>query len=335
MKKLFTFTLLICFSLLSIAQYTLTIDDVSFNNGVITDYLKTTETDIIIPDNFNGETVTTIGQNAFRENKLTSVSIPNSVTSIGNYAFYLNQLTSITIPNSVTEIGDNAFKSNRLTNVTISNSLTSIGYKVFAWNDLTSVTIPNSVTTIGKQAFDENKLTSVVIPNSVTRIEEYAFYINQLPSVTIPNSVNYIGTGAFKYNQLTSVTIPNSVTTIGTEAFDGNQLTSFVLPTPTEAGNWNIGTAGQPTSVLTSEYIYTIDVTTSINIETKKTIRFYPNPATTNIVVTSKYNDAIEIYNANGVLVLETASESINISNLSAGIYFIKQNEHIAKFIKQ
>ena len=65
MKKLFTSSLLLCLSLLSIAQYTLTIDDVTFENGIITNYLNSTEKDIIIPDEFNGKGVEEIGIGGF------------------------------------------------------------------------------------------------------------------------------------------------------------------------------------------------------------------------------------------------------------------------------
>lgn len=41
--------------------------------------------------------------------RITSVNIPNSVTTIGNNAFKNCDLTSITIPNSVTTIGTDAF----------------------------------------------------------------------------------------------------------------------------------------------------------------------------------------------------------------------------------
>ncbi|MDY3480686.1 leucine-rich repeat protein, partial [Riemerella anatipestifer] len=38
--------------------------------------------------------------------------IPNSVTHIGDWAFRDNQLTSVEIPNSVTHIGNGAFRDN-------------------------------------------------------------------------------------------------------------------------------------------------------------------------------------------------------------------------------
>jgi len=50
--------------------------------------------------------VRTIGDWAFSENKLTSVTIPNRVTQIGEAAFIDNELTNIKISDSVTVIGE-------------------------------------------------------------------------------------------------------------------------------------------------------------------------------------------------------------------------------------
>lgn len=187
MKKLLFLFCFISFSLCTHAQYTLTESDVTFSDGVITDYINTTEKDIIIPDNFDGVAVTAIGDAVFEENELTGVVIPNSVTSIGEKAFRKNALMNVTIPNSVTSIGERAF----------------------AYNELTSLTIPNSIITIESWTFYDNKLTSVTIPNSVTSIGASSLRSNALTSVTIPNSVTYIGSWAFDDNVLTDFILPS------------------------------------------------------------------------------------------------------------------------------
>jgi hypothetical protein len=191
-------------------------------------------TTMTIPSTVTGSgttyNVTSIVANAFRNNSLTSVTIPDSVTSIGSYAFYNNSLISVTIGNSVTSIGDNAFRNNSLTSVTIGNSVTSIGDNAFYNNSLISVTIGSSVTSIGGYAFSQNSLTSVTIPDSVISIGGYAFSQNSLTSVTIGNSVTSIGGSAFRNNSLTSVTIPDSVTSIGSYALPIPEIPQQSLP---------------------------------------------------------------------------------------------------------
>ena len=228
--KLFIF---ICFCVLSTitqAQYTLQLSDVTFSDGEITDYINTTEKNIIIPDNFNDVAVTSIGEEAFQDKQLTNVIIPNSVNSIGQSAFEDNQLTEVIIGNSVESIGENAFSFNELAEVIIGNSVESIGDNAFYENKLTQVIIPNSVTSIGESAFEDNDLTEVSIGNHVTSIGNYAFYGNQLTEVIIPDFVKSIGESAFDENKLTEVSIGNSVESIGEGAFIGNQLTEVIIP---------------------------------------------------------------------------------------------------------
>ncbi|WP_075343809.1 leucine-rich repeat domain-containing protein [Tenacibaculum agarivorans] len=229
-------TLTICF--IGFAQ-TFTVNNIEYDvlccsNNEVKITANTNTGDIVIPtqvvNNGRAYKVTIIGDDAFKNNQLTSVTIPTSIISIGNSAFSNNELTNVTIPNSVTYIGVSAFDNNKLTNVIISNSLTIIRESAFRDNELTNVIIPNGVTDIRHNAFRNNKLTSVTIPNSVINIRKRVFKDNKLINVTIPNSVTTIGESAFENNALTSVIIGNGVTTIGKSAFQINELTNVIIP---------------------------------------------------------------------------------------------------------
>ena len=148
--------------------------------------------------------------------KVDELVIPNTITKIGDYAFKYCKLTSVEIPNSVTNIGMGAFYSSSLTSVNIPNSVTTIGKYAFSFcTSLTSVDIPNSVTTIKDNTFSwcEN-LPSVTIPNSVETIETHAFYAcDRLMNISIGSSVSSIGELALA----TGCTLDGLIMTVGME----------------------------------------------------------------------------------------------------------------------
>ncbi len=198
----------------------------SSENGVLFNKDKTeivcypegkTDTSYSIPDS-----VTSIGESAFKGCTLESLIIPNSITSIGDSAFYeCGYLKNIVIPDSVTSIGERAFGCCGITSITIPDSVTSIGDFVFECSSVNNIIIPDSVTSIGEGAFWLSGLTSITIPDSVTSIGNYAFEeCAVLESVIIGNGVKSIGEGAFYWcRALESVTIGNSVTSIDYGAF--------------------------------------------------------------------------------------------------------------------
>jgi hypothetical protein len=163
----------------------LTVDPIltwTTTNGevTITDCDETASGELVIPDTIEGNPVTSIGDDAFRDcGSLTSITIPGGVTSIGVAAFRdCTSLTSMTIPDSVTSIGGAAFyQCTGLTNITIPDGVTSIENGTFrGCISLTSITIPNGVTSIGQSAFYNcSNLTTVSIPDSVTSIGDRAF----------------------------------------------------------------------------------------------------------------------------------------------------------------
>jgi hypothetical protein len=201
---------------------------------------RNTATDIVIPSTVSDGTttysVTTIGDDAFYGNALTSVTIGNSVTTIGESAFYGNALTSVIIPDSVTTIGDYAFQVNALTSVVIPDSVTTIGDGAFYGNTLTSVTIGNSVTTIESQAFKNNALTSVVIPDSVTSIGQNVFNNNALTSAHFGGNFGDFQLNMFDVNPtLTTITYCEGITSWPQDFSNGSTTitaTSIVCSPP-------------------------------------------------------------------------------------------------------
>ncbi|WP_138754073.1 leucine-rich repeat protein, partial [Paenibacillus sinopodophylli] len=193
---------------------------------------------IVIPSSLDGNTVTRIDVDAFRERGLTSVTMPNTLVEIGNNTFTDNNLTTLIIPDSVTTIGSYAFARNNISSVYISESLNSLGMAAFEDNLLSSLTLPNSLSSIGSYSFKNNQLTSVSLPNNVSIILSNAFENNLLTNIVLPSSVTNIGNSAFGNNQLTNLTIPSGVTSIGQNAFESNQLTSVsISSTVTSIGN--------------------------------------------------------------------------------------------------
>ena len=177
-------------------SYTILIDDT-----VMIDSYKGVDTEIVIPSQLDGHTVSAIGSGAFFfEMDIEKVTIPDTVTLIGQQAFvYCESLTEVDLGKGVTEIGEHSFYD----------------------CDLRKLVIPDSVTSIGKTAFSDNKhLIEVTISKGLTEIPERAFAFCGLTSLDIPGNITSIGERAFLQNpNLKEVYIPATVTEIGNEAF--------------------------------------------------------------------------------------------------------------------
>lgn len=212
-----------------------------------------------VVDLSENHTLTTIGDNAFVSDGLTSLTLPTTVTTIGNGAFEYNSqltqanlgetqlqsigdlaflgtdLTSLALPSTLQTIGTAAFKYNsNLATIDFSQAtqLQSIGDMAFA-NDasLTTLSIP-TLTTMGTAAFaGATSLTSVTLGDGVKQVGDYAFSTyadgdsmiagdTALTSVTFGNGLTSIGNYAFTYDgKITTLDLPASLQSIGDYAF--------------------------------------------------------------------------------------------------------------------
>lgn len=192
--------------------------------------------------------VTSIGSNAFNQEVITSVSIPDTVTRIGSYAFYYCQkLTSLTLPDSVTEIGVKAFfQCEALTSINIPAGVTKIPSYAFAYcTALPSVTIPTGVTQIGSYAFSDCRaLTSITIPAGVTQIDSYAFAsCSGLTSAYFHGAPPDIGYNAFQScSKLTIYPTADARPWVASELYDSTAGTWNGLPISFSSYSFSDGT---------------------------------------------------------------------------------------------
>ena len=238
MKRIYSLTVIFFISLM-VRAINVEIDGIMYNINVKTDLTEVVANtshqytgDIVIPETITYEgkeyTVTAIGQGAFSQRDITSITFPNSITSIGNSAFvYCKRLNSIVLPEKLTVIGDMCFAS---------------------CESLRRAVIPDSVTLIDNSAFNScHSLDSLIIPNSVTRIEDWAFAgCKGLTYVEMSRGLTYVGRGAFgDCSALNTVIIPdlsswsminfgdynsNPLTTTKTLKINNKEIRDLVIP---------------------------------------------------------------------------------------------------------
>lgn len=159
--------------------------------------------DYVIESTYRGKPVTQISDLAFvRNNKITSVTIPDSITVIGEKAFNAcSELKTVNMSDKVTSIGSSAF---------------------YGCKSLTTFRVPAGVTTIQSGTFSGcAALTGVDFGDSkVTYIASNAFHNTGLISFKIPDTVISTGEGFLRNNkELQKVEFGNGILAVGQSAF--------------------------------------------------------------------------------------------------------------------
>lgn len=165
------------------------------------------------------------------------IYLPDGMKSIGNNAFYNTGLTSVSIPSTVTSIGEDAFygsKSLEQISFAQNSALTTIRQSAFySCSALQSFTMPNTVSSLGGYAFYNcTSLSIVTLSAALTGIPTYCFYnTSALKNIEFPQGLKTISSYAFCGSGLENAVLPIGLTSLGDEAFrDCKSLKTVELP---------------------------------------------------------------------------------------------------------
>lgn len=139
------------------------------------DLLKSKDADIVVPTSFagfEGIKVVEIGEEAFYNRIMKSLTLPNTVVSIGSKAFSNAEISDeLVIPESVTSIGEEAFSYSDIKSVVLP-PMEAIGSSIFYNSNVKKVVMTEGTRVITNSAFSGcSKLRELVIPDSVEEID--------------------------------------------------------------------------------------------------------------------------------------------------------------------
>ena len=221
-------------------------------NGVFSGVTGLTR--LILPN-----TLEVIGDEAFRGFKITSTSENAGITFVGDtfgeslvigeYAFADSYIPSLSLPAHTKSIGTRCFQNANVykTVLVLNDGLESIGEYAFfefstyfttdpvTYREKFTINIPGSVKVIGDYAFYDNKKANVKFNEGLEVIGECAFMDTYaISSITIPSTVRTIGYAAFSNSsglEKLTVTLGNSrLEKIGAYAFYATYITSVSIP---------------------------------------------------------------------------------------------------------
>lgn len=187
------------------------------DNGTITNFIYDIgRTNIVIPWQINGKTVTKIGRNSFSLKPIVTLIAPKTVTYIGEIAFQLcTNLTYISCPNVGIVTNQAISNCGSLTNVYLPNAYYFDNSALAQCTNLSYINLPNAITfnsyvlnkcynlktvilpkieTIGNGAFQScNNLTSIIFSSNAPITDEH-MYGSYFPGINWPatNVICYV-----------------------------------------------------------------------------------------------------------------------------------------------
>lgn len=215
----------------------------------------------VMDEDLNEFAIVAIGQQAFRNRSLTSVTLPNTLKAIYEQAFAgCSNLKTVTpfLPAEVMIIGANAFNGCPIeTELVLSNpALAAVPTSAFQYTRISSADLSQSgITAIGDYAFRNNQsLTSVTLPETLARIGAQVFAsCPNLSTVTVESQTPpALGSSAIQTtSKLEAIYVP--ATSLSTyKSASGWSGLATLITTTAEGGKLNPWSAGDGVTAYTN-----------------------------------------------------------------------------------
>ena len=184
------------------------------------------KTDVVIPSELDGKTVTEIGDSCFAETAIVSVTVPDSILVIENGAFAkCTALTSVTLPEQMLYLGNQIFtECTSLKEITLpATGITEFSWGMFIGAGVEKVTLREGVEVLPANFFLGSSLKEITLPAGVKKIMPGSLGgCKNLTAVTLNEDLTTIDVGAFiSSSALAEIVIPASVESLTEYAFVG------------------------------------------------------------------------------------------------------------------
>ena len=201
----------------------------------------------VIPHAVEGHTVTSIGDRALANTRITDIDIPDTVTHLGTSILGSHRVRSITIPDSVRQIDGNLFDVDAVqyglgkslipelyvspTNEYIAELDGALYAKKekhliyypprLSWDSrIGEVVIPEGIRSIGSYAFANSSIANLYLPSTLVSMDEHAFSNSFITYIHNEGAQTEISDYCFEgCEELVAFSIPATVTSIGEGAF--------------------------------------------------------------------------------------------------------------------
>ncbi len=290
-----------------------------------------------------------IGNSAFLNcSKLETANIASVTGSLGNSTFKGCPVLADINASSATSTGNNTFQNSGPFTTTDFSSLTTLGSQSFRNASMTSISLPaltdlgDADAHVGLVFWQCSNLETISMP-VVESIAVGAFNsCTSLTSITLPSTVAVLDQTNYNMfkgcTSLTNVTIEYNTTIplsynpafVGGDAaanssiFDDITLSGVTLTIPAAAtsSDYSTGDVWKDFGTLVVEAALSIDAVEESGISA------YPNPVVNTLNIVSEEVVSVDVYTISGANIgHQEIVGSVDMSNLTTGIYFVKCND--------